>query len=194
MVAVFSNVKKIALTLSFRVIPVAIVSNLWLSSWRVVPSSMAKCGVQVYKIPAMQVDIKLARANLAPHTIMRGPGFLQAAIVIEQVSRPSLVPGQTCSDVVYDLILARAITLGTASDLVVCVGGSHGGFHHVRFCQYTQKMLCMSSEGHEVHALWSGCIDPSQRRTSLCVTKVSCTHTLRRLDLLALSQRCTGRL
>jgi xanthine dehydrogenase large subunit len=33
----------------------------------------------------MHVDIKLCRANLAPRTIMRGPGYLQGVMVIEEV-------------------------------------------------------------------------------------------------------------
>lgn len=41
--------------------------------------------LQAYAIPAMEVKLKLARANLPPHTIMRGPGYLQAVMVIEQV-------------------------------------------------------------------------------------------------------------
>lgn len=32
------------------------------------------------------MHLKLARLNLPPHTIMRGPGFLQAVMVIEQVT------------------------------------------------------------------------------------------------------------
>jgi hypothetical protein len=32
------------------------------------------------------VELKLAKGNLAPHTIMRGPGYIQAVMVIEQVT------------------------------------------------------------------------------------------------------------
>ena len=43
--------------------------------------------LQAYDIPAMQVKLKLARANLPPRSIVRGPGYLQAVMVIEQVLR-----------------------------------------------------------------------------------------------------------
>lgn len=42
--------------------------------------------MQAYDIPELEVHLKLARLNLPPHTIMRGPGFLQAVMVIEQVA------------------------------------------------------------------------------------------------------------
>lgn len=41
--------------------------------------------MQAYDIPALDSDLKLAKGNLAPHTIMRGPGYLQAVMVIEKV-------------------------------------------------------------------------------------------------------------
>eukprot|EP00891_Asterochloris_glomerata_P008497 jgi/Astpho2/8497/Aster-05539 len=40
---------------------------------------------QVYDIPHLHVEGKLCRTNLAPRTIMRGPGFLNAVMVAEQV-------------------------------------------------------------------------------------------------------------
>lgn len=33
----------------------------------------------------MDLDLKVVRTNLAPRTIMRGPGFMDAVLVIEQV-------------------------------------------------------------------------------------------------------------
>ena len=47
------------------------------------------CGhgfLQVYDIPHLHVEGKLCRTNLAPRTIMRGPGFLNAVMVAEQVT------------------------------------------------------------------------------------------------------------
>ena len=41
--------------------------------------------LQAYDLPALDVDLRLAKGNLAPHTIMRGPGYIQAVMVIEQV-------------------------------------------------------------------------------------------------------------
>ena len=41
--------------------------------------------MQVYDIPNIDLDLKVVRTNLPPRTIMRGPGFMDAAMVIEQV-------------------------------------------------------------------------------------------------------------
>lgn len=41
--------------------------------------------MQAYAFPNMSVDIKLCRCNIAPKTIVRGPGFLNAALVAEHV-------------------------------------------------------------------------------------------------------------
>ncbi len=41
--------------------------------------------LQVYDIPNIDLDLKVVRTNLPPRTIMRGPGFMDAAMVIEQV-------------------------------------------------------------------------------------------------------------
>ncbi|KAK9842187.1 hypothetical protein WJX84_005055 [Apatococcus fuscideae] len=40
---------------------------------------------QAYAFPNMSVDIKLCRCNIAPKTIVRGPGFLNAALVAEHI-------------------------------------------------------------------------------------------------------------
>ena len=40
---------------------------------------------QVYDIENIDLDLKVVRTNLPPRTIMRGPGFMDAAMVIEQV-------------------------------------------------------------------------------------------------------------
>ena len=41
--------------------------------------------MQVYDIPNIDLDLKVVRTNLPPRTIMRGPGFMDAAMLIEQV-------------------------------------------------------------------------------------------------------------
>ncbi len=51
------------------------------------------CGhgfLQVYDIPHLHVEGKLCRTNLPPRTIMRGPGFLNAVMVAEQVTTTRL--------------------------------------------------------------------------------------------------------
>ena len=53
------------------------------------PKWLFTCGhgfLQVYDIPHLHVEGKLCRTNLAPRTIMRGPGFLNAVMVAEQVT------------------------------------------------------------------------------------------------------------
>ncbi len=40
---------------------------------------------QAYAFPNMSVDLKLCRCNIAPKTIVRGPGFLNSALIIEHV-------------------------------------------------------------------------------------------------------------
>ena len=40
---------------------------------------------QVYDIQNIDLDLRVVRTNLPPRTIMRGPGFLNAVMVIEQV-------------------------------------------------------------------------------------------------------------
>ena len=40
---------------------------------------------QAYAFPAMDLDLKLVRTNLAPRTIVRGPGFTNSVMIIEQV-------------------------------------------------------------------------------------------------------------
>jgi CO/xanthine dehydrogenase Mo-binding subunit len=40
---------------------------------------------QAYEIPNIDLDLKLVRTNLAPRTIVRGPGFLNSVMIIEQV-------------------------------------------------------------------------------------------------------------
>ena len=46
------------------------------------------CGVQVYEIHNLHLEGKLCRTNLVPRTIVRGPGFLNAVMIMEQVSSP----------------------------------------------------------------------------------------------------------
>ena len=41
--------------------------------------------MQVYDIKNIALDLRVVRTNLPPRTIMRGPGFMDAAMVIEQV-------------------------------------------------------------------------------------------------------------
>lgn len=38
-----------------------------------------------YDLSGLSVEVKFARCNLPPHTIMRGPGYLQGCMVMEQV-------------------------------------------------------------------------------------------------------------
>ena len=41
--------------------------------------------MQAYSFPNMAVDIKLCRCNIAPKTIVRGPGFLNATLIAEHI-------------------------------------------------------------------------------------------------------------
>lgn len=38
-----------------------------------------------YDLSGLSVEVKMARCNLPPHTIMRGPGYLQGCMFMEQV-------------------------------------------------------------------------------------------------------------
>jgi CO/xanthine dehydrogenase Mo-binding subunit len=38
-----------------------------------------------YDLSGLSVEVRLARCNLPPHTIMRGPGYLQGCMFMEQV-------------------------------------------------------------------------------------------------------------
>lgn len=132
----------------------------------------ARCDVQVYNIPTMHVDIKLARANLAPHTIMRGPGFLQAAIVIEQVSCPNPVPpglilclachtllvSMMCV-LIFDKLLTPSLLMPPLSLLFVRleVMMTPSTFD---LRQHAQGMCCMRRQGHKPLLVWSGSIGP----------------------------------
>lgn len=53
------------------------------SGWH--PASRERRFRQVYDIPNIDLDLKVVRTNLPPRTIMRGPGFMDAAMVAEQV-------------------------------------------------------------------------------------------------------------
>lgn len=44
--------------------------------------------MQVYELPNLHVEGKMCRTNLMPRSIVRGPGFLNAVMIMEQV-RPS---------------------------------------------------------------------------------------------------------
>lgn len=39
-----------------------------------------------YDLSGLAVDVKYARCNIPPHTIVRAPGFLQGVMVLEQVT------------------------------------------------------------------------------------------------------------
>lgn len=41
--------------------------------------------LQVYELPNLHLEGKMCRTNLVPRTIMRGPGFLNAVMIMEQV-------------------------------------------------------------------------------------------------------------
>lgn len=45
----------------------------------------ASRGAQNYAIPHLTVESRLVRCNLPPRTIMRGPGTMQAVLLIEHV-------------------------------------------------------------------------------------------------------------
>jgi CO/xanthine dehydrogenase Mo-binding subunit len=38
-----------------------------------------------YNLSGLHVAVRFARCNLPPHTIVRGPGYLQGVMVLEQV-------------------------------------------------------------------------------------------------------------
>lgn len=38
-----------------------------------------------YDLSGLAVDVKYARCNIPPHTIVRAPGFLQGVMLLEQV-------------------------------------------------------------------------------------------------------------
>ena len=48
----------------------------------------ARAPDQAYAFPAMDLDLKVVRTNLAPRTIVRGPGFTNSVMIIEQVLQP----------------------------------------------------------------------------------------------------------
>ena len=59
-------------------------------SWRQPGQGMRGCVHvhaldQAYAFPDMDLDLKLVRTNLAPRTIVRGPGFVNSVMIIEQV-------------------------------------------------------------------------------------------------------------
>ncbi len=45
--------------------------------------------MQVYEVPNLHLEGKMCRTNLMPRSIVRGPGFLNAVMIMEQV-RPSV--------------------------------------------------------------------------------------------------------
>ena len=51
---------------------------------RTLNSKQCTCA-QAYAFPAMDLDLKLVRTNLAPRTIVRAPGFTNSVMIIEQV-------------------------------------------------------------------------------------------------------------
>lgn len=44
---------------------------------------------QAYAFPAIDLDLKLVRTNLPPRTIVRGPGFINSVMIIEQAGGPA---------------------------------------------------------------------------------------------------------
>lgn len=42
--------------------------------------------LQVYELPNLHLEGKMCRTNLVPRTIVRGPGFLNAVMIMEQVT------------------------------------------------------------------------------------------------------------
>lgn len=51
--------------------------------------SLVAASDSAYDLAGLAVDVKFARCNLPPHTIMRGPGFLQSVMMMEQVQATS---------------------------------------------------------------------------------------------------------
>ena len=45
--------------------------------------------VQAYDFENLSLDLKLVRTNFPPRTIVRGPGFINSVMIIEQASTPS---------------------------------------------------------------------------------------------------------
>jgi CO/xanthine dehydrogenase Mo-binding subunit len=40
-----------------------------------------------YDLSGLHLAVRFARCNLSPHTIVRGPGYLQGVMVLEQVGQ-----------------------------------------------------------------------------------------------------------
>ncbi len=40
---------------------------------------------QAYDLPAVDMELRLVRTNLAPRTIVRGPGFLNSVMISERI-------------------------------------------------------------------------------------------------------------
>jgi hypothetical protein len=52
--------------------------------------------VQAYDFENLSLDLKLVRTNFPPRTIVRGPGFINSVMIIEQASTSSrTIPNQT---------------------------------------------------------------------------------------------------
>ena len=49
------------------------------------PSHISFIALQVYGVPNIDIEVSLVRTNLAPRTIMRGPGMINAAMVMEEI-------------------------------------------------------------------------------------------------------------
>lgn len=52
-------------------------------------AALVNASDSAYDLSGMSVEVSFARCNLAPHTIMRGPGYLQGCMVMEQVNAES---------------------------------------------------------------------------------------------------------
>ena len=57
--------------------------------------------LQVYELPNLHLEGKMCRTNLAPRTIVRGPGFLNAVMIMEQVT---LIATQNCCCMLMPLL------------------------------------------------------------------------------------------
>ena len=63
--------------------------------------------LQVYEIHNLHLEGKLCRTNLVPRTIVRGPGFLNAVMIMEQVSSRLCTMHYLCTYTI--IVLSRSV-------------------------------------------------------------------------------------
>lgn len=52
--------------------------------------------MQVYELPNLHLEGKMCRTNLMPRSIVRGPGFLNSVMIMEQVTPSAANLRLTC--------------------------------------------------------------------------------------------------